>query len=212
MNNKVLMLFSGGPDCVVAAAVLKQKGFEITNLHFQYGQKAAARERQAVERLSEAMGAKLIVQECNVFTNIRSSLLEGDNVKGRDLAGRAAYVPARNLIFFAIATGMSQGLDAGYIGIGNIAMGGNVDNYPEFTKRVDALLPYALTDHHVRAISPVNHLLKPDVIKLGLELKAPLHLSWSCYESGKDPCGDCAGCTNRKKAFDAIGATDKIEL
>ena len=56
--------------------------------------------------------------------------------------------------------------------------------------------------------APLLYLNKAGVVKMGLELNAPYHLTWSCYEGGDKPCGKCGTCIDRQKAFEANGATD----
>ena len=49
---------------------------------------------------------------------------------------------------------------------------------------------------------------KADVVKIGTSLGVPYELTWSCYERGDKPCGRCATCIDRAKAFAANGIAD----
>jgi len=51
---------------------------------------------------------------------------------------------------------------------------------------------------------------KGEIIRRGLELGAPLHLTWSCYQEEEAACGACDSCLLRLRAFAEAGATDPI--
>jgi 7-cyano-7-deazaguanine synthase len=219
MKKHALALCSGGPDGVVAAAELRNRGYEVALLFVNYGQVALSQELKAVSGCAIDMGMALRhVDMGPAFASIRSDiLLNGGRAGGKAspglqaLSGKAAFVPARNLILLSVAAGMAESLNYGYLCIGNIADGRYPDNQPEFCRAFDALLPHALSEGcHVRCLSPVNHLTKADVLKLGVALGAPLHLTYSCYAglSGGGHCGVCASCLGRRKAFAEAGITD----
>ena len=56
--------------------------------------------------------------------------------------------------------------------------------------------------------APFVNMTKADVVKIGLELKVPYELTWSCYEGGDKPCGQCGTCIDRAKAFELNGIND----
>lgn len=211
MKHNALVLCSGGPDCIVAGAILKAEGMEITLLHYQYGQKAAVQEQVAVANCAAAMNVPFITIETNAFAPIRSGILRDDVRHGAQLAGQCAFVPARNLILLSLAAGLAEMNGFGYLVLGNIADGRYPDNKPIFAERFDAILPHALSEGvTVRCVAPVNIYTKTQVIQIGLELKAPLHLTWSCYEAGALHCGRCASCQGRRQAFAANGVRDPL--
>ena len=51
-------------------------------------------------------------------------------------------------------------------------------------------------------------MTKADVVKQGIALGVPYELTWSCYEGGEKPCGKCATCMDRAKAFADNGVAD----
>lgn len=197
------MLTSGGPDCVVAAAVLRHEGFQPHFLHFNYGQRAAEMERIAVINCSHAMSIPYTIVELNAFSQIQSCLLKGsEQVDPQDMAGPVAFVPARNLILLSVAAGIAETHDFAYLGTGNILEGAYPDNQPAFTQKFDELLPHALSKHAVvRCVAPVNHLTKASVLQTGARLGVPFGFTWSCYEGGNFHCGKCASCVKRRAAF-----------
>ena len=58
--------------------------------------------------------------------------------------------------------------------------------------------------------TPVIAMRKSEIVQRGLELGAPLHLTWSCYRESDRACGNCDSCALRLRAFREAGATDPI--
>ena len=81
------------------------------------------------------------------------------------------------------------------------------DCTPEFEEAMDRAI-YEGSGRLVRLYAPLLNWNKAQVVKYGLELKAPYHLTWSCYEGGDTPCGKCGTCIDRAKAFEANGVSD----
>ena len=87
--------------------------------------------------------------------------------------------------------------------------GGYPDNEQEFVARFQALVPYALKPYHqLKFVQPLGALVKHEIVKLGLQLGAPLHLTWSCYSGGEHHCGECGPCYMRTRAFKMNGVKD----
>ena len=127
-----------------------------------------------------------------------------------------AYVPARNIIFYGVAAAYAETL-----GASTIIFGSNADDAKELpdARREFIQLMNKLILNGTRAgregfrIEVVNPLIdqtKGDVLKLALELKVPLELTWSCYEDGETPCGKCRGCVGRREAFQEVGVPDPL--
>ena len=214
MKTNTLVLCSGGPDAVVAAAILKNQGFKISFLHYDYGQISSKKELQAVKDCAKAMGVNWMLANIqSAFESIPSALLQlgqqfyMEAMEAAELKGRSAFVPARNLILISIAAGIAESGGFSHIAIGNIADGAYPDNQPAFIRTMDLMLHYSLCSI-VRAIAPVNHLTKKEVIEIGLELDVPLHLTWSCYLNGDLHCGQCASCLGRRRAYIALQQED----
>jgi len=53
-------------------------------------------------------------------------------------------------------------------------------------------------------------LKKSEIIRRGIELGAPLHLTWSCYQSEDAACGVCDSCALRLRVFAEAGVRDPI--
>jgi len=59
-------------------------------------------------------------------------------------------------------------------------------------------------------VTPLIRLRKQEIVRLGVELGAPLHVSWSCYSGESEACGVCESCALRLRAFAEAGAVDRI--
>jgi 7-cyano-7-deazaguanine synthase len=124
------------------------------------------------------------------------------------------YVPARNSIFLAVALGVAEarGLDAVWIGVNAVDYSGYPDCRPAF---IEAFRQVAATGQKrgiegdpIEIRTPLIESTKPEIVRMGLALKAPLELTWSCYEGGDEPCGVCDACMLRARGFAGAGVHD----
>ena len=213
---RALVVCSGGMDSTVVAHMLKRQDQQFDLLHFTYGCKAQTSELRAVQDLAVSYGCKLYTMEIPLYKQVSdsSSILDSNqsiNV-GVDAAEFATeWVPARNLIFLSLATGLAEAK-----GYSIIAFGGNLeesgthaDNEAEFVKRFNEVLPNATNlNKHVELIAPLMNMMKTEIVKWGMVNGAPLRLSWSCYSQGPVPCGKCGSCYLRQKSFESAGYSD----
>jgi 7-cyano-7-deazaguanine synthase len=124
------------------------------------------------------------------------------------------YVPARNSIFLAVALGVAEarGLDAVWIGVNAIDYSGYPDCRPEF---IEAFRGVAATGQKrgvegdpIAIRTPLIESTKADIVRMGLQLGAPLAMTWSCYRGGEVPCGTCDACALRARGFADAGVDD----
>lgn len=220
-KKRVLVIASGGLDSTVAATYLVRQGYEVTLLHFNYHHKAEEREKEAVKKISEYLQVPLIEIDTDLFRMIgHTTLLKGGGEIVKDRAGEEGaefaheWVPARNLIFFSVALAIAEayGYDAIASGINLEESGAYPDNEMEFVRLFGKLSPYATgPNKKIDILMPVGNLVKHEIVKLGVEIGAPLHLTWSCYEGGEKHCGRCGPCYMRKTAFKINGLVDPVE-
>ncbi|MEM3351435.1 MAG: 7-cyano-7-deazaguanine synthase QueC [Saccharolobus sp.] len=219
-RKKILVVASGGLDSTVAATKLIREGNDVVLLHFNYRHKAEEREREAVRKIAEYLQVPLIEIDTDLFKMIgHSTLIKGGGDIVKDRSGEEGaefaheWVPARNLIFLsvAIAIAESNGFDAVASGINLEESGAYPDNEMEFIRLLNKLSPYATgPNKKVEVLMPVGNLVKHEIVKLGYEIGAPLHLTWSCYEGGQKHCGKCGPCYMRKMAYKINGLKDPV--
>lgn len=210
-KKQALVCASSGMDSTVAATWAINQGYEVTLLHFNYHCRAEIKELASIQKIADNLNCKLVTIETDFIKNIiGNSRLLGDDPINKEENGIAGaelaheWVPARNLIFLSIAAAYAEGH-----GIEYIILGGNLeesgayaDNELIFQKKFNDILPNSLNlGHHVQVLTPIANLMKHEIVKLGIDLNAPLNLTWSCYENGDLHCGQCGPCYMRKTAF-----------
>ena len=219
-RRRVLVIASGGLDSTTAAAHLIKQGYEVALLHFNYGHVAEGPENRAVREIARFLNVSLIEVDMDFFRVVRHSPLLGDGEINRVDEGREGaefaheWVPARNFVFIALTTAIAKAYGYDYIatGINLEESGAYPDNEMEFIRLLNKVLPYAVgPNKHVELLMPVGHLVKHEIVKLGLEVGAPLHLTWSCYDKGPKHCGRCGPCYMRRWAFKINGVRDPVE-
>lgn len=217
---KTLVVLSGGLDSTtVLADQVRYRGAEnVAAMHLSYGCHATGRELRAVKEICNRLGVDLHLLETDAFEAIGgSTLLRGsgaDAVSGQAGSEYAhEWVPARNLIMAALAVGMAESKGFDYIALGNNLeeSGAYPDNEQEFIRALNQVLPNAVQEgRRVQFIEPVGHLMKHEIVKRGLEIGAPLDLTYSCYRGGDMHCGTCGPCFMRHNAFRMNGAVDPL--
>lgn len=217
-GEQALVVCSGGLDSVVSAAYAQTVlGMSIHLIHFLYGSRAEGPEVKAVEAVAQALGAELTLFNLPVYRKSDSPLLDPDSkVAGGETGAEFAHewVPARNLLLLSVATAFAEarGIDTIVLGNNLEEAGAYPDNEPEFINRFNDLLPFAVGDgKRMRVIMPVGNLMKHEIVALGTELGAPMHLTWSCYRAGELHCGTCGPCFMRRKAFEINNLPEVIE-
>ncbi|MBT9168020.1 MAG: 7-cyano-7-deazaguanine synthase [Syntrophomonadaceae bacterium] len=212
---KALIVCSGGLDSTVTATWAQQRGYDITLIHFLYKCRAESRERRAVEAIGKSLNCPVVYIDTDVFKNTigSSRLTETLNEQEVKIEIAPEWVPARNLIMLSIATGYAEakGFEVIMLGVNLEESGTHPDNETIFINKLNEVLPYATqVGRRVRIEMPVGNLMKHEIVKLGIEIGAPLGLCWSCYEAGDIHCGNCGSCSMRKAGFEINGLKDII--
>jgi 7-cyano-7-deazaguanine synthase len=212
-------LVSGGMDSCVAAAIASQENEEIAFLHVSYGQRTEARERLAFDNLANHFQVgKRLAASIEYLKDIGGSSLTDERMKVAEANLASAniptsYVPFRNSHLLAIATSWAEVISATRIYIGAVAedSSGYPDCRPEFYEAFQQTIDVGTRpDTNIEIVTPIIHLRKSEIIRRGLELGAPLELTWSCYQSEDTACGDCDSCALRLRAFAEAGVVDPI--
>jgi 7-cyano-7-deazaguanine synthase len=216
---------SGGIDSTVAATIASHEGYDLHLFHASYGQRAEKREKEVVEKIAAYLGAKdLKFVELPFLKELGGSALT-DITREVPVAKKvnldeeketpSTWVPCRNLVLLATASAYAEVIsaDALFVGFNAEEARAYPDNDKEFVERYNAVLEKAVASFSrpptVKA--PLVDLFKPDIIKKGKEVEAPLHLTYSCYLGGEKHCGICESCLHRRRGFKEAGVEDPTE-
>lgn len=214
---RAVVLLSGGLDSATVLYHAKKKGYKPFCLIIDYGQRHG-KEIQHAKRIARKAACDYHLVKLGLPWK-GSSLLD----KKARLPQRAVinlkripstYVPARNIIFLSFAASYAEAVGAGviFIGANAIDYSGYPDCRPEFFEAYREVLAKGMKTgvqgRRIKIYTPLIHKTKKSIIQLGLKLKVPYHLTWSCYQGGKRPCGRCDSCLLREKGFAAVGKKD----
>jgi 7-cyano-7-deazaguanine synthase len=212
-------LVSGGMDSCVTAAIARAENAELAFLHVSYGQRTEAREHRAFVALADrfAVTRRLAVSIESLKAIGGSSLTDTNlpvteaNLTAMEIP--TSYVPFRNAHLLAIAASWAETIRARRIYIGAVAedSSGYPDCRPEFYQAFQMAIDAGTRpETKIEIVTPVIDLSKADIVRRGLELGAPLELTWSCYAAEDRACGRCDSCALRLRAFREAGTSDPI--
>lgn len=219
-----VVLASGGLDSTVTAAVARRDGYSLHLLTVAYRQRHVI-EVERSRQVATALGARRHLVIDVDLGAIGGSALTGDMSvpKQRTESERkrevpVTYVPGRNLIFLSLAAAQAEVLGAStiYFGANIIDYSGYPDCRPEFIKAVEATLRVGtkagMQGLSIEIRTPLLRMTKAEIIRLGLTLNVPFHLTHSCYDPrGTIACGECDSCLIRKQGFAEAGVVDPIQ-
>jgi 7-cyano-7-deazaguanine synthase len=213
-----IVLLSGGLDSCVTAA-LANPNYEMAFLHVNYGQRTARRELKSFTDIADHYKVKKrLLANCNYLKTIGGSSLvdpsipiEGSILNSDTIP--STYVPFRNTHLIAIATSWAETIRAQAIFIGAVEQ--DSSGYPDCRKGYFTIFEKLIEEGtrpetHIALKTPIITMKKSEIIKKGLELKAPLHLTWSCYQKSRKACGMCESCMLRLRGFHEAGVEDPI--
>jgi 7-cyano-7-deazaguanine synthase len=213
-------------DSTVCAA-LAARDYDAYGIHFSYGQRTQSRELASAREAARLVGLKELLElKTDLFRHIGGSALTDSAIAvplaGNESAEESAqrtgtevpvtYVPFRNAHFLAAAVSWAEVLDAKAVFIGAVEQdsSGYPDCRPAYYDAFNALIAAGTRDGSIRVQTPLIRLRKHEIVRLGVELGAPLHVSWSCYAGEAEACGVCESCALRLRAFAEAGIPDPI--
>jgi len=216
---------SGGIDSTVAATIASHEGYDLHFFHASYGQRAEKREKEAVEKIAAYLGAKDLkfvklpfLKELggSSLTDITREVPVAEKVNlVKQGETPSTWVPCRNLVLLATASAYAEVIsaDALFVGFNAEEARAYPDNDKEFVERYNAVLEKAVASFSRPPVvkAPLVDLFKPDIIKRGKEVEAPLHLTYSCYLGDEKHCGICESCLHRRRGFKEAGVEDPTE-
>ena len=216
-KQNAIVLISGGIDSATALWWAKSKRFMIRGVTFNYHNR----------NIKEIEASKLIAlkAECDEYNIIDLPFMRDledlpnapTQLKKTEKKVSSSYIPSKNNIFYSIAASLAESVGASWI------IGGHhhddqsqfPDSTPKYFEQLNFLLKTSLASYKespIKIINPLSTMNKSEVIKLSLELEAPLELTWSCYTNQKQTCGICRSCISRKNAFNNLNIVDPADI
>jgi 7-cyano-7-deazaguanine synthase len=221
---RAVVCLSGGMDSAVCAA-LAARDYEAYAIHFSYGQRTERRELESARAVAHTLGfASFLPLHIDIFSQIGGSALTDAAIDvpdapetdpDEDLHGGSipvTYVPFRNAHFLSAAVSWAEVLGAKKVYIGAVEQdsSGYPDCRPAYYEAFQQLIRTGTRDGDIEVVTPLIHMRKSEIVRLGLELSAPLHVTWSCYSGEEKACGVCDSCALRLRAFAQAGVQDPI--
>ena len=219
MSKKIAVVaVSGGLDSCVTAAIAN-KDYDLAFAHINYGQRTENRELKAFNDLANHYNvSRRIIIDFNHLSKIGGSSLtdKGIEVTNADLESEeipTSYVPFRNANILTACVSWAEviGAEAIYIGAVHEDSSGYPDCRPTFFEAFNNVIETGTKpETKIKIKTPIINLRKHDIVKRGIELNAPLHLTWSCYKNEEEACGICDSCALRLRGFKKAGIEDPV--
>ena len=208
MKKKAVVLLSGGIDSTTTLYLAKKRGFRCLCLIFDYGQRHR-KEIKAAEEIAQRVGCKYHILKIALpwkgspLIDKRLKIPKSRFFKNISSGIPSTYVPSRNTIFLSYAASFAESIGAEkiFIGANVIDFSGYPDCRPGYFDSFNRTLEIGTKNKNFTIETPLVNKSKAVIIKLGKKLKAPLNLTWSCYEGRRRPCGVCDSCKIRSKGF-----------
>jgi len=222
-NNKkkdlAIVLVSGGLDSGICLAEAVQD-YEVAMLHINYGQRTEGRELQSFHDLAKHYGVtRTLVADITYLKEIGGSSLMDETMTVEtglpltDAGVPSTYVPFRNAHILCVGVSWAEVIGAKALFIGAVEEDGS--GYPDcraefYEKFASAAMAGTCDETNISIITPLIAMNKAAIVRRGLELSAPLHLTWSCYTESEMACGKCESCQLRLRGFASAGVEDPI--
>ena len=224
---KAMVLASGGLDSTTALALAVDKHGKdnVIALTISYGQKHD-KEIQSAIKVAEYYGVEhLFLDLTKIFQYSDCSLLKHSDeaIPEKSYAEQieetkgdtpvSTYVPFRNGLFLSSAASIAISKECNVIYYGAHSDDAAGFAYPDCSQDFVDYMNKAIYEgsgHQLKLEAPCATFTKKDIVRMGIELKVPYELTWSCYEGNDKPCGKCGTCIDRQAAFEANGITDPV--
>ncbi|MDW7973449.1 MAG: 7-cyano-7-deazaguanine synthase QueC [Thermodesulfovibrio sp.] len=209
-KEKCIVILSGGIDSSTVAYWAKNQGYRVYAITFKYGQ-IATREVECAAKIAEKLGIPIKIIDLSTLKEVfeGATSLCDERIPMTSEFNPLLIVPFRNAIFLSVAVAYAVSINVNRIFYG--AQGSDEPFYPdcrrEFYKAFEKAAAIG-TNRELIIEAPFSSIPKSEVIRIGMKLGVPYHLTWSCYLNDLKHCGKCESCLNRKKAFIEAGVTD----
>jgi 7-cyano-7-deazaguanine synthase len=218
-KENAVVLVSGGMDSLVTTAIANEK-YNLACLHINYGQKTEKRELIAFNDICDYYKVeKRLIINFEHLSKIGGSSLTDKTIEITkvDLSSTdipTSYVPFRNANMLSVAVSWAETINAKKIFIG--AVEEDSSGYPDcrevFYEAFNEVIKTGTKpDTKLEIVTPLIHLKKHEIVKLGMEMKVPFEKSWSCYKDEDLACGECDSCALRLRGFQQAGFDDPLK-
>ncbi len=216
MSKKAFIVLSGGLDSSTLAYYLKDKGYDLCAISFDYGQKHK-KELLCAKKIADNLGIQhIVIDLTSVGKYLKSSLTTNEEVpEGHYEAEnmKSTVVPHRNMIMATITAALAESKNIYTIALG--VHGGDHYIYPDCRPDFIDILKYCLKlssgGEDIEILTPFLHIDKRAILSIGLSLKVPYQDTWTCYNGREKACGKCGSCQERLESFEKCNSTDPLQ-
>lgn len=214
-----VVLLSGGLDSVTCLYWAKANYANVTAVSFNYGQRHDS-ELNAAKKIAATAQVNHRIIDIDLAQLGGSALTDASLVvpdaKQTDFSDNQhndsipiTYVPARNTIFLSYALALAEVTQSNaiVIGVNAVDYSGYPDCRPEYIAAFENMANLAtkagVMGNHLHIATPLLHLSKAAIIKLGVSLGVDYALTVSCYRADSEgrACGHCDSCYLRQQGF-----------
>lgn len=217
-NKIAVVAVSGGMDSCVTAAIAKME-YDLAFAHINYRQRTEQRELKSFHDIADHYKVdKRLIIDYSHLSKIGGSSLTDDridvtkaNLRSSEIP--SSYVPFRNANILSACVSWAEVINAVAVFIGAVYedSSGYPDCRPDFFSAYEKMVDLGTKpETKIKIETPIIYLSKFEIVKKGIELDAPLHLTWSCYKNEDEACGICDSCALRLRGFQQAGFEDPI--
>ena len=216
MSEKAVVVYSGGMDSFTLLYKVRQQGFEVFALSFNYGQRHSV-ELSVAANVCQSLGVNHKVVDISAINSLigGSSLTSDIDVPEghyEEESMKATVVPNRNMILLSLAVGYAVSIESNKVFYG--AHSGDHAIYPdcrpEFVHRMNDVCKIANYEE-VEILTPYLNQSKIEILADGLAMNLDYANTWTCNNGRERSCGKCGACQERLEAFERNGVTDPLE-
>ena len=208
-KKKALCIMSGGMDSTLSAYMMKNDGYDLVAVHFNYAQRTQKKELECFNSICDDLSvSEKYTLDLNFFKHLGASSLTDKTIEvptnGIENGVPSTYVPFRNGIFLSMAAAIAEKEGAEIIAIGVVEE--DSSGYPDCRESYiqsmqDSINLGTKDETNIKIVMPLVHLRKSEIVQKALSLNVPLNLTWSCYKNESRACGVCDSCRLRLNGF-----------